>query len=974
MDSRTNFYVTLTVMTWFQCYQVAHGQVPDMFGLFPSTADSTTRIVARWTRPYKKADKYAIWWWISELGSSGETHIVPSSDERVSYVITDLTPGESYDVTVAVSEPSWSGWSNQKTLRTSPSKVSRPTLSHPQARNHKTSQLHLRWSKPEGKIDGYKVKVYQGTYLLPSKTSTTSDTFKIIIRLVPGAAYTATVTAISGGVYGAESDKSNPARTGPSKVSVPTLSLPQLRNHETSQLHLSWSKPYGEVDGYQVKVYQGTYLLPSKTSTTSDTFKTIIGLEPGAAYTATVTAISGGVYGTESARSNPARTAPSKITSLNLIQSTNYKTSQLHPSWSKPYGEVDGYEVKVYQGTYLLPSKTSTTSDTSKTIIGLVPGAAYTATVTAISGGVHGAESARSNPARTDPPTPTNIKLLQPTDGDKSTQLNVTWKMPSFEFRVASYKIVLASPTSSNKSYTYDVNENSPTYYLVENLTPGGRYIATVQAVSPSIGSSATLSEVSSGTSPVTTQPSQPKFSVDDVSNNVHLTWTRPDGFIDGYILNVSGLEPIQLNASATSYIIENLDPSTEYSVGFYSFVNNQDGNIKKSSTSFNTYTTSVAQSGLSRGLVAAIVVSLLVLLLITLGLLYHRRRKLFSKSKESAAVLIDDTTQHLNTANEEKRVTCVRAVKTSEFDEYMKTMRADNDSKLQQEHSELANVGKEQSTNAALLPENISKNRYKKSIFPFDATRVKLQPATNPGSSDYINASYIPGYSKEKEYIATQGPLRTTNDDFWRMIWEQDSRNIVMLTQIVDSESGKVKCEMYWPKSETPTTVACMQLQLISELKSHDWIVRVFNLKKGEETRRITQFHFTAWPDHGVPTTAKNLTIFTRYVRRTIKHEATKTGPTIVHCSAGVGRTGTFIAMDRLLQHMKDHDYVDIFGIVHEMRMCRTSMVQNKDQYVLIHAMVQDVINDIYGDTEADPVYQNTFSSTAVYETVHFA
>ncbi|XP_076806709.1 receptor-type tyrosine-protein phosphatase beta-like [Clavelina lepadiformis] len=215
----------------------------------------------------------------------------------------------------------------------------------------------------------------------------------------------------------------------------------------------------------------------------------------------------------------------------------------------------------------------------------------------------------------------------------------------------------------------------------------------------------------------------------------------------------------------------------------------------------------------------------------------------------------------HGNVKRDERKG--MRVIMTSAFDEFMKTVDADGDNKLEQEHSELADIGKDQSANAALLPENISKNRYNKNILPYDAYRVKLTPIDNVAGSDYINASFIPGYNKEKEYIASQGPLRTTNDDFWRMIWEQDSRNIVMLTQLVE-ESGKVKCDKYWPNDGASTTVACMQLQLVSNFKSHDWTVRVFNLTKGEETRRITQFHFTAWPDHGVPTTAKNLTIFT--------------------------------------------------------------------------------------------------------------
>ncbi|CAK8684510.1 unnamed protein product [Clavelina lepadiformis] len=323
-----------------------------------------------------------------------------------------------------------------------------------------------------------------------------------------------------------------------------------------------------------------------------------------------------------------------------------------------------------------------------------------------------------------------------------------------------------------------------------------------------------------------------------------------------------------------------------------------------------------------------------------------------------------------------------------------MRDMRADSDFKFSEEYEELKTVGRDQSTNASLLPENRGKNRftnilpcqspdcstylpdstdcYKDILFLDDTSRVKLAATDDEPGTDYINANFIPGFNNKREFIATQGPLPGTKDDFWRMVWEQDSRNIIMVTQTV--ERGKIKCDHYWPFDNEPIVVGDLSLQMTSESILPEWTIREFKLSQGADSRRIRQFHYTVWPDHGVPDSAETLVHFIRYVRRMIDREAKHTGSTVVHCSAGVGRTGTFITMDRLLQHMQENDYVDIFGIVHQMRRHRVFMVQTESQYVFIHQMVQDVINRVYEEDAVDtqePVYEN--AADPIYENATF-
>ncbi|XP_053396964.1 receptor-type tyrosine-protein phosphatase O-like [Mercenaria mercenaria] len=224
-------------------------------------------------------------------------------------------------------------------------------------------------------------------------------------------------------------------------------------------------------------------------------------------------------------------------------------------------------------------------------------------------------------------------------------------------------------------------------------------------------------------------------------------------------------------------------------------------------------------------------------------------------------------------------------------------------------------------------------KNRYK-NILPFDHSRVKLRSSDGMEGSDYINANYIPGYNSRREYIATQG---ATFDDFWRMIWKQNVDTIVMLTKLM--EEGRHKCDEYWPDLGEHAFYGDLVLSLQSESNLSDYTIKIFEVKMKEERKTVRHFSYLKWPEKGCPETPKLLLEFVKAVRQyTNPEKRTSTGPTVVHCSAGVGRTGTFIAVDYLLQHIKDHDEVDIFSLVLEMRNHRLSMVQTEDQYVYIH------------------------------------
>lgn len=215
------------------------------------------------------------------------------------------------------------------------------------------------------------------------------------------------------------------------------------------------------------------------------------------------------------------------------------------------------------------------------------------------------------------------------------------------------------------------------------------------------------------------------------------------------------------------------------------------------------------------------------------------------------------------------------------------------------------------------------------------------IADASIPGS-DYINASYVSGYLCPNEFIATQGPLPGTVGDFWRMVWETRAKTLVMLTQCF--EKGRIRCHQYWPEDNKPVTVfGDIVITKLMEDVQIDWTIRDLKIERHGDCMTVRQCNFTAWPEHGVPENSAPLVHFVKLVRASRAHDTT---PMIVHCSAGVGRTGVFIALDHLTQHINDHDFVDIYGLVAELRSERMCMVQNLAQYIFLHQCILDLLS----------------------------
>ncbi|XP_067379125.1 receptor-type tyrosine-protein phosphatase delta-like isoform X25 [Channa argus] len=271
---------------------------------------------------------------------------------------------------------------------------------------------------------------------------------------------------------------------------------------------------------------------------------------------------------------------------------------------------------------------------------------------------------------------------------------------------------------------------------------------------------------------------------------------------------------------------------------------------------------------------------------------------------------------------------------------DHLERLKANDNLKFSQEYESI-DPGQQFTWEHSNLEVNKPKNRYA-NVIAYDHSRVLLSAIDGIPGSDYINANYIDGYRKQNAYIATQGALPETFGEFWRMIWEQRSAIIVMMTKL--EERSRVKCDQYWPTRGTET-YGLIQVTLLDTVELATYCVRTFALFKNgsSEKREVRQFQFTAWPDHGVP---EHPTPFLAFLRRVKACNPPDAGPMVVHCSAGVGRTGCFIVIDAMLERIKHEKTVDIYGHVTLMRAQRNYMVQTEDQYVFIHDALQEAVN----------------------------
>ncbi|XP_051838674.1 receptor-type tyrosine-protein phosphatase epsilon isoform X2 [Antechinus flavipes] len=377
-----------------------------------------------------------------------------------------------------------------------------------------------------------------------------------------------------------------------------------------------------------------------------------------------------------------------------------------------------------------------------------------------------------------------------------------------------------------------------------------------------------------------------------------------------------------------------------------------------ETTSSYNETTTKSPEGGAPQPLlIGALVLVLLLILGVLLGSYFFRFRR-----QRKAAVSSNDKKipNGILEEQEQQRVMLLSRspsgpkkyfpIPVEHLEDEIRLRSADDCKRFREEFNSLPSGHTQGTFEMANKEENREKNRYP-NILPNDHSRVILSQVDGIPCSDYINASYIDGYKEKNKFIAAQGPKQETVNDFWRMIWEQKSATIVMLTNL--KERKEEKCHQYWP-DQGCWMYGNIRVSVEDCIVLVDYTIRKFCIQSLHDgckaPRLVTQLHFTSWPDFGVPFTPIGMLKFLKKVKTLNPSHA---GPITVHCSAGVGRSGTFIVIDAIIDMMHAEQKVDVFEFVSRIRNQRPQMVQTDMQYTFIYQALLEYY--LYGDTELD-------------------
>ncbi|XP_072407787.1 receptor-type tyrosine-protein phosphatase beta isoform X1 [Chiloscyllium punctatum] len=886
--------------------------------------NSVETLSFNWTKAEGECDSYEIYLYNSDKTlhdrKSGTQNLEDCSFQN-------LTPGKMYKLVIVTHS---GDLTNESSVfgRTVPAQVT-----HLQWMNiNQTDSLLFTWTPALGEFDSYNISLYNPNNTVQSNIFGKKDMKECSFQdLIPGRIYHMVIVTQSGDLSNKASAEGRTAPRPPGSVSFADVT--------NTSLVITW---LGPPDGTDYDDFELQWIPKDPRVVVFNPYNTmkskgriIQKLHPGRHYTFMVRTVSGkSLTSFSEPVQAPIRTRPDKI---QHIRCRPQSSTAVSCSWTHPDSDYDGYDVKCYHydKKELVYSRRVEKELVQYIIKELEPDKKYLVAIKVISDKMtsDAVEDSVITMIDSPPPPPSHIRV-----DDKAVV--ITKSTIYFNF---------------NCSWFSDVN-GAIKYFTVIVYESEGTEITKPAKQHP--------------------LPSYLEYKQNNSVRNYQTNYfsskcaENPDGTLQNFEIKV-GAQMDRLGGKCEkdqkTFCDGPLKSRTSYRISVRAFTQLFDEDMSNplySDTYFSMPITTEAEPllGVIEGASAG--VCLIVVLISVMAIIVCRRKVKPASSESKPASKAKDRPSSVNVPLVQGRQPPIsREIKTSQFETQFTKLQADSSYLLSEEYEDLKDVGRNQSFDTALLPENRGKNRYN-NILPYDSTRVKLTYIDDDPCSDYINASYIPGCNFRREYIATQGPLPGTKDDFWKMVWEQNVHNIAMVTQCV--EKGRVKCDHYWPFDLDALYYGDLIVQMLSESVLPEWTIREFKICNEDQldcARIVRHFHYTVWPDHGVPETTQSLIQFVQTVRDYI-NRTPNSGPTVIHCSAGVGRTGTFIALDRILQQLENRDSVDIYGTVYDLRLHRVHMVQTECQYAYLHLCTRDVLRSrkLRGEQENPlfPIYEN--------------
>ncbi|XP_063598052.1 receptor-type tyrosine-protein phosphatase delta-like isoform X2 [Penaeus indicus] len=710
----------------------------------------------------------------------------------------------------------------------------------------------------------------------------------------------------------------------PASVSADTV------NDKSDCLNVTWKEP----DPMECDVVMYTLswspvsgqgsLLQENTSLTEFT---IAGLDPFRSYNVCVAALTeagAGEFTCEVGRTDEA--VPEAPTNLTADATT---PESILVSWAPPEvpnGVITGYNIS-WACINNDKSAMGNASYTVYNITGLSPCSSCDVAVRAATAKGFGNASPELTAASGEAPPPQPPGMSCSSEPPSADTIYVTWSAPSTFCNVPKYNVTYIGDVLWSDQKEVNSLEFSNKVAILDSLTSWTRYNVCVAGIvlDDLVGEQsccvAVTKEAASG------PPASLNVSGTS-SSSISVFWKEPltpNGRIDGYELKVGDVvEEVQ---NVTEHTITGLAKHSNYNISVKA--HNGAGYGAAATT---TATTQKAVN--VPGIVAGVVCGLLLVGAGVAAFLY----------RDALRNLVAKRTRKREEVQEHPLSSTTTAVKKNSLWSYIDALQEDTQRGLEEEFASLKQQSPRHQTYEAEMDVNKPKNRFS-NVLAFDHSRVRISRKEGAGQTDYINANYIKDHAGQPSFVAAQGPKDETLDDFWRMVWEQRASTIVMLTNLM--EKGKVMCTKYWPAAGAwPLESDIYQIRNLNEVKDSLYVSRTLEVTEGQQKRIVKHYHFLAWPDFGTPEREEDLLGFIAAVRR---FPASAAHPVVVHCRAGVGRTGTFIGLWNLMDAANacsDSSNIDVYRTVLNMRKNRPIMVQTTDQYLYLYKCIATYID----------------------------